>query len=346
MHEAVIELLNRHPVRLEQWESLWAELAAGRLERAQVAALLASLATRLPAPEATSALVVSLTGGGQDQGSVWSGTVNVVGTGGGPPTFNISTAAALVAAAMGVPVVKTGSRAYTSRVGSVDMLERLGIRQTRSLAETADVLGRHGVAFAGSFVYPPQLARLARTLAPESLRPFGGFLNAVGPFLARIPVAAQVTGVSAGMPLEALRRLATDATERRVWLCTNDHGADELLGFARNVVFGNRPGDGLTLREGTLMPAHGGLSDLRPVAPADSTDHFMDVISGKGNTAAACTVSLNAAALAMAAGHLPSWRYAVTAASEALADGAARSLVERMRARRVSTDPSAAVTHA
>ncbi|MFE4535582.1 hypothetical protein ACFRKB_10940 [Streptomyces scopuliridis] len=334
MHEALTGLLERRaPVGHDTWRSFWDQLGDGRLDRAQALALLASLATALPGHETLRPLLDSLAERRPARpADRWPGTVNVVGTGGGPKTFNISTASAFVAAAAGVRVVKTGSRAYTSSLGSVDLLERLGVRLTSSYDQTADTLDRYGIAFAGPFVYPAQLTRLARTIAPTSMKPFGRFLNALGPFLADLPVTAQVTGVSANAPLTELRALAGTETGRALWLTTNDRGADELLGFADNTIH-THDGRELRLPAGELVPPHGGFDDLAPAPdPASAPAHFLSVLAGTEGEVATRTVCLNAAALSVASGHTTDWPQAVAGALEAVRSGAARALAERVRA--------------
>ncbi|MFF1556353.1 hypothetical protein [Streptomyces sp. NPDC058279] len=338
MHEALAGLLAREaPIGRETWRSWWDELGAGGLDRAQAVGLLASLTSRLPDHDTLRHLLDSLAerrppatvGGGP-----WQDTVNVVGTGGGPRTFNVSTASAFVAAAAGVKVVKTGSRAYTSALGSIDLLERLGVRPTSSYAQTEDVLATYGIAFAGPFVYPTQLTRLARTVAPLGMKPFGGFLNALGPFLADLPVTAQVTGVSAAAPLDTLRELAATTTTRRIWLTANDTGADELLPFAVNTVHGDQ-GATRVIRPGELTPGDGTFEDLRPATdPAGAVPHFLSVLDGGAGPVARRTVALGAAALLVAAGPGRDWRSAVALADEAIGSGAAADLARRLAAAR------------
>ena len=91
---------------------------------------------------------------------------------------------------MGARVIKTGSRAYASRTGSVDLLDRLGIRQTSSNYEqTEEMLDTFGMACAGPFVYPKELALLARQILPFDMKTVGRFFNLIGPFLAAVPVS-------------------------------------------------------------------------------------------------------------------------------------------------------------
>ncbi|MFD3544773.1 anthranilate phosphoribosyltransferase [Streptomyces sp. NPDC058655] len=347
MHDALTGLLEQQaPVGRDTWRSWWDQLGDGSLDRAQVVALLASLTSRLPDHHTLRHLLDSLAERRPPTTATtsWEGTVNVVGTGGGPKTFNISTASAFVAAAAGVKVVKTGSRAYTSSLGSVDLLERLGVRLTSSHAQTEDTLAAHGIAFAGPYVYPAQLTRLARTAAPIGLKPFGRFLNALGPFLADLPVTAQVTGVSATAPLDTLRELAATTTTRRIWLTSNESGADELLPFATNTIHAGR---GLTriVRPGELTPADGSFADLRPAAdPSGAAAHFLSVLSGQAGRIATRTVCLGAAALIVAAGNRREWLSAIALAEDAVRSGAAHDLARRLAA--PSTPRTLAVTRA
>ncbi|WP_433087344.1 hypothetical protein ACQP1P_15620 [Dactylosporangium sp. CA-052675] len=330
MPDAVTALLDRGaPIPVEHWRALWDTVEAGGLDGPHSSALLASLATELPGDETLAALLGSLRERRPAE-PTWPDTVNVVGTGGGPKTFNVSTAAAFVAAAAGVQVVKTGSRAYTSSLGSVDLLERLGVRPSATPARTEQTLERFGIAFAGGYVYPPVLARLARAVMPMGMKSFGRFLNALGPFMAALPVAAQVTGVSATMPQERLRRLAATVTDRRIWLCTNGVGADELLPFTDNTV--HTPDGPVELARGSLVGGDGSLDDLAPVAPQDAPAHFAAVLAGRAGPVALRTVCLNAAALAVAAGTEPDWAGAVARAEDAVHSGAAANLLNQMRA--------------
>lgn len=330
-------LMERGAVPLDEWRSLWDRLEAGEVDRGEAVAILSSLATRLPDHGTLCALLASFDERRPPAPSRWPGAVNIVGTGGGPRTFNISTASAFVAAAMGVPVVKTGSRAYTSKVGSIDLLEKLGIRLAKSHGDTEKSLDHFGIAFAGQYVYPTVLTRLARTILPTSMRWFGRFLNTIGPFLAGLPVAAQVTGVSAAAPLTRLKELAATVENRNIWLCTNDIGADELLGFATNVIH-TKAGE-LRLPPGQHVSGAGSLDDVAPAEGNDAEARFLDVVSGAAGTIATETICLNAAAMALAAGHDSDWTTAVSSARQAVRTGAARDLVDLMRdpARRRTT---------
>ncbi|MET7906287.1 hypothetical protein ABZS86_34475 [Streptomyces sp. NPDC005355] len=336
MHPALVPLVDRRtPADADTWDALWQALADGTLDRADVLALLASLTAALPDGPSLLALLDSLDRRRPVPPSApWPGTVNVVGTGGGPPTVNLSTASALVAAATGVRVVKSGSRAHTSRTGSVDLLDRLGVPLTSSRDHTADHLAAHGIAFTGPFVYPGQLARLALLAVPTPMPVFGRFLNTLGPFLTALPVAAQVTGVSATELPPPLRTLAARPGGPMTWLTTNVAGADELLSVTDNTV--HLPGGVTrTLRAGELVPSEGTLDDLAPVSREEVSAHFRTVLTGRAGAPLRDTLQLNAAALAVASGHRDDWATAVAEAGAALDDGTALGLLERLTTTRV-----------
>lgn len=331
MTELLDALINRtSPVEAEEFRAFWDRLGSGRVHPGEAAALLACLSTEMPPAHTAEIFVRSLAERRSQPSHRFPGAVNIVGTGGGPRTFNISTAAAFVAAAMGVPVVKTGSRGYTSRAGSFDLLEGLGIPLTTSYQQTGELLEEYNIACAGYFVYPVELAGLARAVAPLRMRTLGRFVNTIGPFLAAMPVCAQLTGVSERSHLSVLRHLAAQQAPKRIWLCTNDLGADELVSVAHNLVH-DIGGSQFQVRPETLGLGGGTLPDLHAVADAATVEHFLDVLGGQGPPAATATVCLNAAALAVAAGATDDWSNAASMARAAVEGGAAVELTHRIR---------------
>src|SRR5688572_24019397 len=120
MHEAVRSLVAGAPVDMGTWESFW-EYLPDKASARDAVTLLETLRDRPVEYTSAVALIESLDR--RREHPVPQAAVNIVGSGGGPATFNLSTAAAILAAAVGVPVVKSGSRGYSSRYGSVDLLK-------------------------------------------------------------------------------------------------------------------------------------------------------------------------------------------------------------------------------
>ncbi len=200
MHPALVPVVDRRaPAGPEQWDALWQALADGALDRGDALALLASLTAALPEEDSLLAMVDALDRRRPARPATpWAGTVNVVGTGGGPPTVNLSTAAALVAAACGVgssspapaPIPRVPVRS-TSWTGWAPRSPPRSTRHPVTWTPTASPSPDRSSTRSNW----PELALLA---VPTPMRVFGRFLNTLGPFLAAVPVSAQVTGVSGG----------------------------------------------------------------------------------------------------------------------------------------------------
>lgn len=330
--DVLVALVHReHAISATAWRSFWARVRSRELRTGEAAALVASLSTCPPDAVSLRTMLATLGEHHERPSQPLPGTVNIVGTGGGPRTFNLSTAAAFVAATIGARVVKSGSRAYTSSYGSIDLLEALGVPLTSSYAETEAVVRTHGIACVGSFVYPRELRLLARSVLPLDIRSLGRFFNAFGPWLAVMPVTAQVTGVSDPALLTPFRQLARDAPDRRVMLCWNGTGVDELVGFEENVVYDGARDREMHVAPGSLGLAAGTMEDLRPAETHAVVSHFLDLLSGRGAPAAIDSIALNAAALAVACGAAPDLACGLATARDSLHRGRPRQLLERIR---------------
>jgi anthranilate phosphoribosyltransferase len=317
----------------EVWGDFWDRLAGKALHPGEALAVLSSLTTRMPDGESVSIMLSSLRARNPQPAPPTRTTVNIVGTGGGPSTFNLSTASAFVAAAMGARVIKTGSRAYASRTGSIDLLDRLGIRLTGSYEQIDEMLETFGIACAGPFVYPRELRLLARQILPFDMKTVGRFFNLVGPFLAAVPVTMQITGVSDHTVLPTFRQLVSADSSKRYWVCWNDLGADELLSVVDSHVYDSGPGEEFVLRPAEIIGVGtGSFDDLLPVGDLEQTvPHFLRLISGDGPPGALESIRLNAAALAMNGGVVEGWEDGMAMAAQTMANGEPAALIERIR---------------
>jgi anthranilate phosphoribosyltransferase len=153
------------------------------------------------------------------------GTIDVVGTGGdGSGTFNISTAAAFVVASTGVPVAKHGNRAITSRSGSADVLEALGVRIDHSAESAAASLREHGFAFLFAPSFHPAMKHAGPTRREIGIRTS---FNLIGPLTNPAGARRALIGVgdasAAARIAEVAGVLGTDRT-----LVVHGAGVDEL----------------------------------------------------------------------------------------------------------------------
>jgi anthranilate phosphoribosyltransferase len=322
----------KYPISAEEWGDFWDRLGERELADGEALAVTCSLTTRTPDGASVAACLESLRARNPQPEPPTQPTVNIVRTGGGPSTFNLSTASAFVGAAIGARVIKTGSRAYASKTGSVDLLDRLGIKQTTSYEQTEEMLETYGMACAGPFVYPKELRLLARNILPFGMKQMGRFFNLIGPFLGAIPVTTQITGTSDHTVLPTFRDLAAEDPTRRYWITWNDLGADELLSICDSTVYDSEKREDFTLSPTEIGLAGGSFDELLPVENLDDTvDHFLALLGGDGPRAAIESIQLNAAALAVNGGAASDWADGIAKAGEAMKAGEPARLIERLR---------------
>jgi anthranilate phosphoribosyltransferase len=269
--------------------------------------------------------------------------VDTCGTGGdGSGSFNISTAAGIVAAAAGLPVAKHGNRAVSSRTGSADVLEHLGVNIDAGPDAAARCLRDVGFCFCLAPAYHPAMARvgpLRRSLGRPTV------FNLVGPLCNPAGAAVQVIGVgrpAAREPVAAACRLlgigralvvsgfVTAADGSLV-----DRPFDEVSLFGPTDVIDVSAADTHRVRWtpedfGLATRPASALAELEVEGPAASAAAILDVLAGRGGPRRDVVV-LNAAAVLWAAGHAADLPSARSAAERAIDSGAAAGLLERFR---------------
>jgi anthranilate phosphoribosyltransferase len=263
--------------------------------------------------------------------------VDTCGTGGGRVgTLNISTAAAFVVAGAGVPVAKHGNRSFTSRSGSADVLEALGVNIQLAADQAVAVLREAGLVF----LFAPSFHPAMRHVAPVR-RELGipTIMNLLGPLVNPAGVTRQVIGVAdhhrAPLMAAALARL--DATHALVLHA--EVGMDEVSPTGRTHVWEVCKG---MVAEWAIDPHEHGLhcDDLVGLAggePAENAERIEQLLSGReGTEAIRCAVVLNAAAGLYVSGGGWTFEQAARRAKSALESGAGMDVLERLRRAAVS----------
>ncbi len=258
--------------------------------------------------------------------------VDTCGTGGGAvPTFNISTAAALLAAGAGVRIAKHGNRSFTSRCGSADVLEALGVAIDAPLPVMERALEKAGIVF----MYAPQMHPAMRHVGPIR-RELGipTVMNVVGPLANPAGAARQVVGVADSYRVPILAGALAELGSTHAMVVHGEPGLDEIspLGPTRVVEIKN----GET-REWVIDPVSFGLesrdaSELAGGDPADNARIINDVLSGGGTAGGRAAVVLNAAAAIYVSGRVVDYPAAVEEAKAALTGGKGMAALERLRA--------------
>jgi anthranilate phosphoribosyltransferase len=212
-------------------ESAFGEIMAGKSSDALIAALLVALHVKgetvgeiVAAARALRAAAITVPG-------VDPRTLDTCGTGGdGAGTFNISTASAFVVAGAGVPVAKHGNRAASSRAGSIDVLEALGVRVDISIEASGAILSEIGIAPFFARRAHPAMANVAPVRRELGFRTL---MNCLGPLVNPMGVRLQLVGVYADNLVEPLARALGDLGAARALVVHGSDGLDEITTSGR-----------------------------------------------------------------------------------------------------------------
>lgn len=305
---------------------------SGEASEVQIAAVLAALRVKGETPEEVAGVVQAMRGAMVRLHAEHPGDlVDTCGTGGGAvQTFNISTAAALLAAGAGVRIAKHGNRSFTSQCGSADVLEALGVRIDVPVSTMERALADAGIAFMFAPLMHPAMRHVGpvrRELAIPTV------MNIVGPLANPAMAGRQVIGVAdeRRVPLLAQALLALGAQRAMV---VHGTGMDEISPLAPTQVVEIGPRG---LHEWTIEPEQYGYTGLRAEdlaggPPEANARVVRDVLAGQANPAARAAVVLNAAAAIYVSGRMAQYEKAVRAAAVALDAGLGLEALERLRA--------------
>jgi anthranilate phosphoribosyltransferase len=259
------------------------------------------------------------------------GLVDTCGTGGGRVgTLNISTAAAFIVAGAGIPVAKHGNRSYTSRSGSADVVEALGVDIGLTPARAGAVLREAGLVFLFAPAYHPAMRHVGPVRKELGV---ATIMNLVGPLANPAGVRRQVIGVAAEdrAPLVAAALARLGAAHALVVHAAV--GMDEVSPSGTTHVWEVRDGSlaRWDVAPGALGLACDALDDLAGGAPEENARRIERLLDGHGATAERCAVLLNAAAALYVAGRGWTLEEAVDRARASLEGGAARQALTALR---------------
>jgi len=255
--------------------------------------------------------------------------VDTAGTGGdGAGTFNISTAAALVAAAAGAGVAKHGNRAVSSLSGSADVLEALGFDLELPPKRVARSIDKLGFGFLFAPTHHPAMRHAApvrRELAARTV------FNVLGPLTNPAGARAQVVGVYAPELVPTIARVLASLGARRAFVVHGAGGIDELSPAGANLVCEVAGG---RVRKREIDPLDLGVprcdpAELRGGSPAENAATIRNVFAG-ADGGARNAVLLNAAGAIAASGHAKNLREGLGAAAEAVDSGAAGERLDEL----------------
>ncbi len=324
----------------DQARAVMSEVLAGKCTDAQIAALLVGLHMKgetveeiVGFAEAIRAAATPLAVLGNSMIDV-SGTerdalVDTCGTGGDASgTFNISTATALVAAGAGVRVAKHGNRSVTSKCGSADVMEALGVNITLAPAKTAECLQQVGIAF----LFAPAMHSAMKYVQParRELR-LRTVFNLLGPLTNPAHASAQVVGVYSDDLVEKLAEALSMLGVRRALVVHGADGLDEISISGPTRVAEVRDAQVHTYE---IVPEEFGLerAPIEAISGGDAQENaeiIRQVLSGK-KSARRDVVLLNAAATLVAAGRANHLTEAMPLAVKSIDSGAAAAKLKAL----------------
>jgi anthranilate phosphoribosyltransferase len=327
--EALADVLEGRSLARERAREVMAEVMAGGATPAQIGGFLVGLRAKGETADEIAGFAEAMRDHAVRVRPARSDLVDTAGTGGdGAQTLNISTAAALVAAAAGAAVAKHGNRAVSSASGSADVLEALGFDlelPPERIARSIDELG-FGFMFAPS--HHPAMRHAApvrRELATRTV------FNVLGPLTNPAGARAQVVGVYSPALVRTIAEVLGLLGARRAFVVHGAGGIDELSPAGPNLVCEVVEG---RVVERTIDPLELGVARCEPGAltggtPGENAQSIRDVFAGEPGPRRDA-VLLNAAGAIAAAGHAEDLREGLVAARRAVDTGGASERLEAL----------------
>lgn len=255
--------------------------------------------------------------------------IDVCGTGGdGAGTFNISTTVAIIVASCGVPVVKHGNRAASSKSGSADVLEALGVHIQLTSEQAERVLQKVGMVFLFAPLFHPSMKQVAFVRSELKIRTVFNFL---GPFANPAGVKRQLIGVPNKEIAQNLAKVGKRLGYKHLVIVTSEDFLDEVSLSAKTHVFEVK---GKKVKKYIIDPEKFGFKRVSKSAfqggdAAKNATIIHDILSGKKSPKRDIVI-LNSAVALYVAGKTKSIREGIVLASEVIDNGSAKRVLENL----------------
>lgn len=333
MKNLLAQLSRREDLSREDAAHGFALLMDGQADPAQVGAFLMGIAAKgVSVDELVAAASVMRERSIRISLPAGTEAIDVCGTGGSVHRhvglFNISTAAAIVIASCGVTVVKHGNRAATSKSGSADVLEALGVKLDVTPEVEATCVREANLCFAFARSHHPAMKHVAPVRASLAIPTI---FNLLGPLTNPARASRQLMGVFRRDLCDLMAAALLDLGATRAWVVHADDGMDELSTLGPTHVVEVRDGG---LNQTTIVPAQLGIplakiDDLRAGSVVESAAIVRSILNGRPGPAADIVV-LNAAAGLVIAGRTDDLLSALNLARNAVSTGAAAATLAKL----------------
>lgn len=329
INEAIRKVVEGHDLNGEECETVARQIMSGNATETGIAAFLTSIRMKGETAEEISSFAKVMREFCNQIGPNVSGKlVDTCGTGGdGLKTFNISTAAAFVVAGAGVPVAKHGNRSVSSKCGSADILEVLGVNINITPDQVEKTIENVGIGFMFAPLFHPAMKNVQKVRRELGIRTI---FNILGPLTNPANAKAQVIGVYSS---DIIMKMAVSMNDLGIehGLVVHGSGMDEITTLGETLVAELK--DGL-IKEYTIEPedfgiAKASLDELCADDLETSVSIFRDVLEGKPGPRSDI-VLLNAAAGLMVGGKADSISNGLEAARESIKSGKALEKLEQL----------------
>ena len=330
MITALLEKLMRHEDLTEdEAAGAMREVMEGRASAASLGALLSALVMKGERPAEIVGFARTMRDHAVKLSAPAGAVFDTCGTGGDRSgTFNISSAAALVVAACGVKVAKHGNRSVSSRCGSADVFEQLGVNVAAPPPVVERSLHDANIAFFFAPTFHPSMKHAAQTRRELGIRTA---FNLLGPLTNPAGARRQIVGVPRPDLADLLARALSMLGSERAWVVHGVDGIDEISTTGYTKVLECRDGG---VHSFYVHPAEFGIPKASPIElqggeASQNAAIVQDVIGGR-KSAARNVVLLNAGAALFVAGAADSVRDGIARAADAIDRGAAGETLEKM----------------
>lgn len=327
--DILTRLLGREHLSRDDAAALMGRIMAGEFTDVQIAGVLVAMRAKGATVDEIAGFVSAMRARVVRVEPKRNGLVDSCGTGGdGVDTFNISTAAALVAAGAGVHIAKHGNRAVSSKCGSSDVLEELGVAIVPP-ERVADVIDRAGIGFMFAPAHHPATGHAVTARRELGVRTV---FNLLGPMTNPAFVRRQLMGIFDGALTETVAEVLRSLGSEKVYVVNGHDGSDEVSIVTETRVTALDGGEISTfdfapesvgLRRATAAAVTGG-------TPSENAGYIREVLEGTPGPRRDVVV-LNAGFVISAAGVADSIESGVRAAEAAIDSGAARNTLETLR---------------
>jgi anthranilate phosphoribosyltransferase len=331
IQQALARLLDGHDLTREEARGTMSVIMAGKATDAQIAGFLVALRAKGETAEEIAGCAEAMREHVLRVTPTRTDLVDVVGTGGdGANTYNISTAAALVAAAAGAGVAKHGNRAVSSSSGSADVLEALGFELELPPERIEQSIDELGFGFLFAPTHHPAMKHAApvrRELATRTV------FNVLGPLTNPAGARAQVVGVFSAELVPTIATVLAELGAHRAFVVHGANGIDELSPAGPNLVAEVVRGQVI---ERVIDPLDVAVprctaTSLRGGSPQENAQIIRSVFAG-ADGGARDAILLNAAGAIAAVGHAEDLREGVELARRAVSSGAAAERLDQLAA--------------